>query len=107
MIVNGSSNGVTFPSPNRWQLDLPLFLGFNDIVVQGKDSSGNTSPIIGGQVQRLLIGDVNTDHTVNDRDLSLFTRAWKKYTPFADFNEDGLVNDVDLSLLASHWGLSY
>ncbi len=41
---------------------------------------------------------------VDDADLSLFTRAWRQYSLFADFNEDQRIDDQDLSLLVSHWG---
>jgi hypothetical protein len=52
-------------------------------------------------------GDVNISRYIDDIDLSQFTRAWNKYTPFADFNEDGKIDDRDLSLLASHWKRRY
>lgn len=105
--VNGSTNGVTLLPGNAWRRDLPLVLGLNQIRVRAKDAAGNESQPVGGNLERMLIGDVNRDHRVNDVDLSLFTRAWKRYNVFADFNEDRKVNDVDLSLLASHWGLKY
>lgn len=104
IFVNGSSNNVRYPSASTWEFDLPLFLGRNAIEVQGRIPSGYVTPIIGGEIERMLIGDVNRSHRVDDVDLSLFVRAWKVYTPFADFNEDGLINDVDLSLLVTHWG---
>lgn len=105
--VNGSTNGVTYLTDLSWQRDLPLFLGKNAVQVQGKIPSGYTTPMIGGEIERLLIGDVNRDHVVNDRDLSLFVRAWKIFTPYADFNEDRKINDADLSLLVSHWNQTY
>jgi len=106
MLVNGSSNGVTYADAIHWQRDIPLFLGLNDIRVQAQ-AGGNFSSIVGGTIERLLIGDVNRSRRVDDADLSLFSRAWKKYTFFADFNEDRVINDADLSLLASHWTASY
>lgn len=107
IVVNGSSNGVVLVSSDHWQLDLPLFLGVNAIYVYAEDSRGGRTAITYGEIERMLIGDVNRDHHVDDFDLSLFTRAWKKYNFFADFNEDGRIDDFDLSLLASHWGASY
>lgn len=104
ILVNGSSDGVAYPSDSTWERDLPLNLGANAVIVQGRIPSGYATPSIGGTILRLLIGDVNTDGVVNDRDLSLFVRAWKKYTPYADFDENGVIDDIDLSLLASHWG---
>lgn len=105
--VNGSSSGVRYPSDSTWERDIPLFLGKNAIEVQGSIPSGYVTPIIGGEIERMLIGDVNRSHRVDDVDLSLFVRAWTKYTPFADFNEDGTINDIDLSLLVSHWGMFF
>ena len=87
----------------RWKKDMPLFLGYNDLSVHAETAAGNKSAVVGGQIHRMLIGDVNVSRRVDDADISLFSRAWHKYTFFADFNEDGLVDDVDLSLLASHW----
>lgn len=101
--VNGSKDGVKFIDPLRWKKDMPLFLGYNDLYVQAETAVGNKSVVINGQIHRLLIGDVDTSRRVDDVDISLFSRAWRKYTFFADFNEDTLVDDVDLSLLASHW----
>lgn len=105
--VNGSSNGVTLFDPLSWKRDLPLFLGLNTVYVQAKDNGQGVSEIITGTIERILIGDVNRSRRVDDIDLSLFTRAWKTYTFFADFNEDGIIDDADLSLLASHWNASY
>ena len=105
--VNGSANGVKILSKNNWIRDLPLFLGVNQLQAQSVDAGGKRSVAVVGTIERMLIGDVNRSRHVDDVDLSLFTRAWKRYNPFADFNEDGKVDDVDLSLFASHWNLSY
>jgi hypothetical protein len=105
--VNGSADGVRYPGGLRWERDLPLFLGADTVVIQAYGLNGVRSQYVGGIIERLLIGDVDRNHVVDDVDLSLFTRAWRKYTPYADFNEDGKIDDVDLSLLASHWGMSY
>lgn len=105
--VNGSTNGVSLLANQNWQRDLPLFLGINQVQVQSLDAANLPSSPVVGEIERMLIGDVNRDRRVNDLDLSLFTRAWTKYNVFADFNEDGKVNDIDLSLLASNWGRSY
>jgi hypothetical protein len=105
--VNGSTDGVRYPDGLHWERDLPLFLGVNTIIVQAIGQNGARSAFVGGSIERILIGDVSRNHVVDDVDLSLFTRAWKVYTPFADFNEDGIIDDVDLSLLASHWGMSF
>lgn len=105
--VNGSELGVNYPTASTWSRDLPLFLGINVIQVKARLPSGYVTPSVGGTLERLLIGDCNRDHVVNDRDLSILSRAFRTYNPFADFNEDGRVDDFDLSLLASHWKQSY
>ncbi len=101
--VNGSTDGVEFIDTLRWKKDMPLFLGYNDLFVQAETAAGNKSAVVTGQIHRMLIGDVNLSRRVDDVDLSLFTRAWHKYTFYADFNEDNVIDDADLSLLASHW----
>ncbi|MBI5654191.1 hypothetical protein HZC53_00840 [Candidatus Uhrbacteria bacterium] len=105
--VNGSEVGVNYPTASTWSRDLPLFLGLNVIQVKARLPSGYVTPVVTGTIERLLIGDCNRDRVVNDRDLSILSRAFRTYNPFADFNEDGRVDDFDLSLLASHWKQSY
>ena len=107
ILVNGSAADVSLPSRSEWQRDLPLFLGQNIIAVRSQNSTGDQSIAIGGVIERILIGDVNHDRKVDDLDISLFTRAWKTYTPAADFNEDGTIDEGDLSLLVGHWGRSW
>lgn len=106
IVVNGSENGVILYPDLTWERDIPLFLGVNALVVQAQSASGVRSRAVGGEISRLLIGDVNSDKIVDDADLSLFARAWKKYTFFADFNEDSKVDDADLSLLVAYWGMT-
>ena len=112
LTVNGSANGVNLLPNSRWNRDFPLFIGYNEIRVQTRDFAGAYSDVMGGIVERMLIGNISrpTDkgslHTVDDVDLSLFTRAWHKFNFYADFNEDGKIDDADLSLLVSHWGMS-
>jgi len=105
VLVNGSQNGVVLLS-GLWQRVLPLFLGQNTVTVQGVTSAGQ-SKALRGAIQRLLIGDANTDRVVDDYDLSLLSRSWQKGAFMADYNEDGTVDDYDLSLLISHWGVIY
>lgn len=108
--VNGSANGVQFTANDTWQRDMPLFIGYNDIRVQATDNAGLVSDVIGGQIERMLVGDSSRglgptfEHVVDDVDISLFTRAWRAYNFYSDFNEDGVIDDADLSLLASNWG---
>ncbi len=111
-MVNGSQNGVKYLADLGWQYDLPLFVGYNQVMIQVTDKSGLKSDIIGGMIERMLVGngsrltDKGMAHTVDDVDISLFTRAWHKYDFYSDFNEDGKIDDFDLSLLASHWNMT-
>lgn len=106
ILFNGSDIGVTYPNEERWTRIVPLGLGDNTVRVQAK-SGDRLSIIVTGTVRRRLIGDVNDDRVVDDIDLSLFTRHWKRFDIQSDFNEDGMIDDIDLSLLASHWGRRY
>lgn len=105
--VNGSTDSVRYTGPTTWQRDLPLFIGVNEVLVATKISSEATSLPVRGEIERILTGDVDRNHRVDDADLSLFTRAWSAYSFFADFSEDSVIDDADLSLLASHWGRSW
>lgn len=106
ILFNGSELQVVYTSESRWERLLPLGLGDNVIQVQAK-LGDSLSALVNGSVHRRLIGDVNDDHVVDDVDLSLFTRHWRKFDRQSDFNEDGMIDDIDLSLLASHWGRRY
>lgn len=112
LIVNGSQNGVKYLADLGWQLDMPLFVGYNEIRIQVKNSIGQYSDVIAGTVERMLVGngsrltDKGNVHTVDDVDISLFTRAWKKFDFYSDFNEDGKIDDFDLSLMVSHWNMT-
>jgi hypothetical protein len=97
--MNGSSDSIAYPGPDRWQRTLPLGLGDNEFYIQS-----NNGTRVYGMVRRRLVGDVNDSRVVDDVDLSLFTRHWRNFDFQSDFNEDGLIDDIDLSLLASHWG---
>ncbi len=53
-----------------------------------------------------LVGDLNTDGTVNVFDLSIFLSHWQQSGNAIqeDFNNDGAVNIFDLSIFLSHYG---
>ncbi|QQR60510.1 hypothetical protein IPH19_03810 [Candidatus Uhrbacteria bacterium] len=106
ILLNSSDIGVIYPNEQRWERSLPLGLGDNLIQIQAK-LGDRVSIVVIGMVHRRLIGDVNDDRVVDDVDLSLFTRHWRRYDRQSDFNEDGMIDDIDLSLLASHWGRRY
>lgn len=102
IFVNDSTIGVRYPSVSTYERDIPLGLGNNEAYAQAR-KDGAVSPVVRAVGRRRLIGDVNDSQFVDDVDVSLFTRHWKKYDEQSDFNEDGAIDDPDLSLLASHW----
>lgn len=106
ILVNGSAQGVSYPTPVTWERLLPLALGNNEAYVQARKDS-LVSPVAYGVVRRRLVGDVNDSRRVDDVDLSLFTRHWNAFDAQSDFNEDGRIDDIDLSLLASHWNRNF
>lgn len=106
IFFNGSENGVRYPNSREWARSLPLGLGNNAIFVQAK-AVNRVSIVVEGVARRRLIGDVNDNQVVDDVDLSLLSRHWKKYDRQSDFNHDEEINDYDLSLLAGHWGMSF
>jgi hypothetical protein len=64
------------------------------------------------QAKIKLLGDINSDGTVNLQDLVLMAAAYNtkvgdlKYNPEADFNNDGKINLVDLVTCALYYGQS-
>lgn len=103
--VNGSDQGVIIDG-GTWNMQKPLFLGENSIILQGY-TTFNTSKQITGSIDRLLSGDVNRDGEVGDADLSLLVRDWKTSRFRSDFNEDGIVGDADLSIQFAYWTNTY
>lgn len=100
--VNGSKDGVTYPTKNRWQKNVPLPIGQNTIKIKSwnnYDYSADVTKVI----TRRLMGDINNDGRVNDYDFSLLANNWSKDWADADFNEDKMVNDYDLSLMVAYW----
>jgi hypothetical protein len=57
-----------------------------------------------------LLGDANFDGTVDVRDATLLSLAWKSvigdsnFNPNCDFNRDGVVDVKDAAILSLHWG---
>ena len=50
------------------------------------------------------LGDINSDGSINIRDLSILLSRWKKIHAGSDLNSDGKVDIRDLSVLLSRWG---
>jgi len=53
-----------------------------------------------------LTGDLNGDHTVNERDLLLLIKAFHTKDAIADIDEDGTVDDRDIWLLIQNWSVA-
>jgi hypothetical protein len=53
-----------------------------------------------------LIGDLNSDGTVNGLDWSMMNAVWFTNDANADLNDDGLVNSIDYGMLNANWGMS-
>ncbi|HBP00055.1 MAG: hypothetical protein UU35_C0003G0003 [Candidatus Uhrbacteria bacterium GW2011_GWC2_41_11] len=103
VLVNGSSEGVTYPTSTSWQAIVILVDGDNSIRIVAKSSSGRESTPTTVVVSARDVGDVNGDSEIDDYDLSLLVHGWNSGDPESDFNEDGMVNDYDFSMLVSRW----
>ena len=64
---------------------MPLFLGYNDLSVHAETAAGNKSAVVGGQIHRMLIGDVNVSRRVDDADISPLSRELGTSTLFRGF----------------------
>jgi len=53
-----------------------------------------------------LIGDINSDGTVNSLDWSIMSSQWFTSNTQSDLNTDGIVNSIDFSLMNGNWGQS-
>lgn len=102
VLVNGSSEGVSYLTDYRWQKTISLQLGNNSVAIQAQNGNG-VSGIETLTMLRRKAGDVNYDNAVNDYDFSLLANHWNANYPLADFNEDGTVNDYDLSIMGGFW----
>jgi hypothetical protein len=63
---------------------------------------------IGGIVQssQPLVGDLNSDGTVNTLDWGIMNADWFTSNTQSDINGDGLVNSIDFGLMNQNWGSS-
>jgi hypothetical protein len=71
--------------------------------------AGDTIPLgdcggLGGS--QPLVGDLNSDGTVNALDWGIMNSQWFTSNPQSDINADGLVNSIDFGLMNVNWGLS-
>jgi hypothetical protein len=53
-----------------------------------------------------LVGDLNSDGTVNALDWGIMNSQWFTSNAQSDINADGLVNSIDFGLMNSQWGAS-
>lgn len=101
--INGSSEGVTYPTSTSWQATVTLDDGENDVEIVAVSSTGVESEPTTVVVDQREVGDVNDDNRIDDYDLSLLVRSWNSDDPESDFNEDGEIDDYDFSLFVSRW----
>ncbi len=73
------------------------------------DYPGIYDGIFGANFQFIekIIGDANSDGTVDEADASILATNWLTATDatwgMGDFNDDGAVNEIDATLLAANW----
>lgn len=108
VLVNNSSQNVTFPTSTTWRYTGTLTNGNNNFTVVGRDASGNTSTPTSLTVALRRLGDINGDNVIDLADVSLFGTDWRKtgnLTHFlSDMNGDGTVNLTDFSIIAKAYG---
>ncbi len=107
ILINGKTDGVTYPSTTTWFASFALSLGVNVFDLEGSadgDTSDDSTTFI---IYRRLLGDAVNDNRVDDFDLSRVSRSWGSSDPESDFTENGLVDDFDFSILVSMWAASF
>ena len=102
--INGSTDGVTFPTSTTWQKPVSLSVGVNSFLLYSKDDNGHQTATITATVNRHPLGDINGDGVVDLVDFSLFAADWGKTSnltnPLSDMNGDSAVDLTDYSILA-------
>lgn len=106
--VNGSTNGVTYPTSTTWTATIPLTQGTNSISVYAQDAGGNQSQTTEVVITRHKTADINGDGIIDLADVSLLGSDWNKTSnlsnDLSDIDEDGRVNLTDFSILARWFG---
>lgn len=108
VLVNNSSNGISYPSSTTWQVQVQLAQGANTYSVVGKDSNGNSSAIQSITINLHRVGDINGDNVIDITDLSIFGVDWQNSGSLnnllSDMNGDNKVDLTDFSIMASAYG---
>lgn len=104
MFVRGELSGFYFPDPLRWEKTLWL-TGTNPIYdFVGKNDRGLPSNTVLLSLILKRMGDVNSDNSTDEYDLSSLTSKWYAVADCTtDMNRDGITDEYDLSLLISNW----
>ncbi len=103
VLVNGSSEKVTYPTDSSWKVIVSLSYGLNTFRAKAKNGSETSGESIYALVRRIP-GDVTEDGRVDDYDLSKLTLLWGGQDAEGDFNESGKVDDYDFSMMVARWG---
>jgi YD repeat-containing protein len=104
VFINGSSDGVSYPTSTTWQKTLTLSSGDNSLLLYSSDANGNQTASIKTTISLHALGDINGDGVVDLVDFSLFAADWGKTSNLtsilSDMNTDGTVDLTDYSTLA-------
>lgn len=104
IFVNGSTVGVAYPTSTTWQYPALLSIGANIFTINGRDSSGSTSPSNNITINHHKLGDIDGDNIVGLTDLSIFSLDWENTgtlnNQLSDMDNDGIVDLTDFSILA-------
>ncbi|MBN1325434.1 hypothetical protein JW977_00420 [Candidatus Falkowbacteria bacterium] len=107
IFINGSSEGVEYPTVISWTYLAYLNLRSNPYQIYSRDVYGQNSSLLNIDLVRWRVGDTNGNFIVDDFDLAGVAYHWDADWCFGDFNEDDIVDDFDLSGLAAHWDSIY
>jgi len=115
-VTNAQSNWFVNPAIGNLHLTSSATLAINNALTHinvPTDYDGDTRPQgimadVGadeytGALQS-LIGDINSDGTVNSLDWSIMSSQWFTSNTQSDLNTDGIVNSIDFSLMNGNWG---
>ena len=106
--INGTANGVSYPTSTTWQSSMNLAYGNNVVSIYGKNASNQQTATNTITINRHKLADINGDDAIDLTDVSLFGADWQKtnnfISEFSDMNGDAIINLTDFSILAKQYG---